>query len=91
MEAHIFMPKDTRARTSSNANRPARSHVNGRIDNRLRRRSRRRKEAEGWFDVSTLKEPYRIEGKKTMVMSWPSSSTGSLPDVILYPTGAARD
>ena len=46
-----------------------------------------RKEAEGWFDVSTLKEPYRIEGKKTMGYELAEQMNWELPDVILYPTG----
>jgi threonine synthase len=46
-----------------------------------------RKEAEGWFDVSTLKEPYRIEGKKTMGYELAEQFNWELPDVILYPTG----
>ncbi|MCP4962484.1 MAG: threonine synthase [Actinomycetia bacterium] len=41
----------------------------------------------GWFDVSTLKEPYRIEGKKTMGLELAEQFDWSLPDVILYPTG----
>ncbi len=46
-----------------------------------------RKEGEGWFDVSTLKEPYRIEGKKTMGYELAEQFQWTLPDVILYPTG----
>ena len=46
-----------------------------------------RKEQEGWFDVSTLKEPYRIEGKKTMGYELAEQSGWELPDVVLYPTG----
>ena len=46
-----------------------------------------RKDAEGWFDVSTLKEPYRIEGKKTMGYELAEQLGWELPDVILYPTG----
>jgi len=42
---------------------------------------------EGWFEVSTLKEPYRIEGKKTMGYELWEEFDGSLPDVIVYPTG----
>lgn len=42
---------------------------------------------EGWFDVSTLKEPYRIEGKKTMGLELAEQLGWTLPDVILYPTG----
>ena len=41
----------------------------------------------GWFDVSTLKEPYRIEGKKTMGLELAEQMDWRLPDVILYPTG----
>jgi threonine synthase len=54
-----------------------------------------RKDREGWYDVSTLKEPYRVEGKKTMGYElWeqferelPAGFPRTLPDVILYPTG----
>ncbi len=47
----------------------------------------RRKEAEGWFDVSTLKEPYRVEGKKTLGYELAEQFDWELPDVIIYPTG----
>ncbi|MFL5501819.1 MAG: threonine synthase [Gemmatimonadaceae bacterium] len=47
----------------------------------------RRKEDEGWFDVSTLKEPYRVEGKKTLGYELAEQSGWVLPDVIIYPTG----
>lgn len=46
-----------------------------------------RKEREGWFDVSTLKEPYRVEGKKTLGYELFEQLGGRLPDAILYPTG----
>jgi len=45
------------------------------------------KDREGWYDVSTLKEPYRIEGKKTMGYELWEQFGGKLPDVIIYPTG----
>jgi threonine synthase len=45
------------------------------------------KDAEGWYDVSTLKEPYRVEGKKTMGYELWEQYGGTLPEVILYPTG----
>ena len=45
------------------------------------------KESMGWFDFSTLKEPYRIEGKKTMGLELAEQLGWELPDVILYPTG----
>ena len=46
-----------------------------------------RKKAEGWFEVSTLKEPYRIEGKKTLGYELAEQMGWSLPDVVIYPTG----
>jgi len=46
-----------------------------------------RKAREGWYDVSTLKEPYRVEGKKTMGYELWEQFGRKLPDVILYPTG----
>ncbi len=45
------------------------------------------KQKEGWFEASTLKEPYRIEGKKTMAYELWEQFGGVLPDVIIYPTG----
>ena len=47
----------------------------------------RRKEVEGWFDVSTLKEPYRVEGKKTLGYEVAEQLNWELPDVIVYSTG----
>jgi threonine synthase len=46
-----------------------------------------RKEEMGWFDMSTLKEPYRLEGKKTMGFELAEQFNWNLPEVILYPTG----
>ena len=48
---------------------------------------RSRKDAEGWFDISTLKEPYRIEGKKTMGYELVEQLGWRVPDAIFYPTG----
>lgn len=45
------------------------------------------KDVQGWFDVSTLKEPYRVEGKKTMGYELAEQMNWTLPDVIVYPTG----
>jgi threonine synthase len=45
------------------------------------------KDREGWYDVSTLKEPYRVEGKKTMGYELWEQFGGKLPHVIFYPTG----
>ena len=46
-----------------------------------------RKDAEGWFEINTLKEPYRVEGKKTMGYELAEQFRWSLPDAVLYPTG----
>src|SRR5213079_670969 len=46
-----------------------------------------RKENEGWFDISTLKEPYRVEGKKTMGYEVAEQLGWRLPKGIIYPTG----
>ena len=45
------------------------------------------RKSEGWFDLSTLKEPYRLEGKKTMGIEIAEQLNWTLPDVIIYPTG----
>ena len=88
MEAHIFMPSDTpRAnviecqQTGANV-----TLIDGLITD-CGKIVAERKEAEGWFDVSTLKEPYRVEGKKTMGYELGEQLDWNLPDVILYPTG----
>lgn len=88
MEAYIFMPSDTpRAnviecrQTGANV-----TLVDGLITD-CGKIVAERKDAEGWFDVSTLKEPYRVEGKKTMGYELAEQMNWELPDVILYPTG----
>jgi threonine synthase len=48
---------------------------------------RERDEREGWFDMSTLKEPYRVEGKKTMAYEVVEQLDGKVPDVLIFPTG----
>ena len=48
------------------------------------------REVHGWFDLSTLKEPYRVEGKKTMGYELAEQFRWELPHVIIYPTGAVR-
>jgi threonine synthase len=88
MEAHIFLPMDTPKACVIEC-RALGAHVNM-IDGLITDCGKivgARKEAEGWFDVSTLKEPYRIEGKKTMGYELAEQSNWELPDVILYPTG----
>lgn len=88
METFIFMPRDTpRAniveceQTGANV-----TLVDGLITD-CGKIVADRKEAEGWFDVSTLKEPYRAEGKKTMGYELAEQFGWTLPDVIMYPTG----
>jgi threonine synthase len=88
MEAYVFMPRDTPAANRIECQQLG-AHVTL-IDGLITdcgAEVARRKEAEGWFDVSTLKEPYRIEGKKTMGYELAEQFNWELPDVILYPTG----
>jgi threonine synthase len=47
-----------------------------------------RKDAEGWFDISSLKEPFRVEGKKTMGYELVEQSGWRYPDAVFYPTEA---
>ncbi len=101
LEAHIFMPRDT-PRANIIECRELGAHVTM-IDGLITdcgAEIARRKEKEGWFDMSTLKEPYRVEGKKTLgyelaeQLNWQHRKSSrardlrsELPDVILYPTG----
>jgi len=88
MEAHIFMPKDTpRANVIECEQTGAHVTLMDGLITDCGAEVGRRKEAEGWFDVSTLKEPYRIEGKKTMGYELAEQFDWQLPDVIFYPTG----
>src|SRR5215470_13518453 len=88
MEAHIFMPKDTpRANVIECEQTGAYVTLMDGLITDCGAEVGRRKEAEGWFDVSTLKEPYRIEGKKTMGYELAEQFGWELPDVIIYPTG----
>src|SRR3954452_19908126 len=88
LEAHIFMPQDV---PQSNfiecmAYGARVTLVNGLISD-CGRIVAERSPKEGWFDVSTLKEPYRIEGKKTMGYELAEQLGWELPDAIFYPTG----
>jgi threonine synthase len=88
MEAYIFMPKDTPRANVIECERLG-AHVSL-IDGLITdcgAEVARRKDAEGWFDVSTLKEPYRVEGKKTLGYELAEQLGWTLPDVIIYPTG----
>jgi threonine synthase len=88
LEAYIFMPKDVPL-----ANRMESEYfgahvtlVDGLISD-CARMVAERKEKEGWFDVSTLKEPFRVEGKKTMGYEVAEQLDWKLPAAIIYPTG----
>jgi threonine synthase len=84
----VFCPEDTpEVNVSEIALQGAKVYrVNGLIDDCGKIVAEGREKA-GWFDVSTLKEPYRIEGKKTMGLELVEQLGWDLPDVILYPTG----
>lgn len=88
MECFIFCPADT---PDVNVHEIAMQgaqvfRVNGLIDD-CGKIVGAGKEPMGWFDVSTLKEPYRIEGKKTMGLELAEQLGWQVPDVIFYPTG----
>lgn len=88
LEAHVFMPRDT-PRANIIECRELGAHVEL-IDGLITdcgAEIAKRKQAEGWFDMSTLKEPYRVEGKKTLGYELAEQMNWQLPDVILYPTG----
>jgi threonine synthase len=88
LEAHIFMPRDT-PRANIIECRELGAHVDL-IDGLITdcgAEISRRKEKEGWFDISTLKEPYRVEGKKTLGYELAEQLNWQLPDAFIYPTG----
>src|SRR5712664_305322 len=88
MEAFIFMPRDTpRANVVECEQTGAQVTLLPGLITDCGAEIARRKEAEGWFDVSTLKEPYRVEGKKTLGYELAEQLNWQLPDVILYPAG----
>jgi threonine synthase len=88
LEAHIFMPKDVPLANRIECENYG-AHVtlvDGLISD-CARMVAERKEKEGWFDVSTLKEPFRVEGKKTMGYEVAEQLGWGLPQGIIYPTG----
>src|SRR2546422_16544 len=88
LEAFIFMPKDTpRANIIECEQTGAHVTLMDGLITDCGAEVARRKDAEGWFDVSTLKEPYRVEGKKTLGYELAEQLNWELPDVIFYPTG----
>ncbi|MFB3814362.1 MAG: threonine synthase [Terriglobales bacterium] len=88
IEAHIFVPKDVPQANLVECQTYG-AHVtlvDGLISDCARLLGER-KQAEGWFDISTLKEPFRVEGKKTMGYEIAEQMNWTLPDVVIYPTG----
>jgi threonine synthase len=93
VQAYVFMPQDaplvnqTEVRTAGAGLRL----VDGLIHDAARLAAAEAEAArlagQDWFDVSTFKEPYRVEGKKTMGLELAESFDWDLPDVIVYPTG----
>jgi threonine synthase len=88
MEAHIFMPRDTPVanQVECRAYGADVTLVDGLISD-CGRMVAERKDTEGWFDVSTLKEPFRVEGKKTMGYELVEQLGWEYPDAVFYPTG----
>jgi threonine synthase len=88
IEAHIFMPRDVPFANyvEAVAYGAKVTLVNGLISD-CARMVAERKEAEGWFDISTLKEPFRVEGKKTMGYELVEQLGWEYPDAVFYPTG----
>ena len=88
IEAHIFMPKDVPQANfvECKAYGAHVTLVDGLISD-CARMVNERKQAEGWFEISTLKEPFRVEGKKTMGYEVAEQLNWELPDAIFYPTG----
>ena len=88
LEAHIFMPADVPQANfiECKAYGADVTLVNGLISD-CGRLAAERCHTEAWFDISTLKEPYRIEGKKTMGYEIAEQLNWTLPDAIVYPAG----
>jgi threonine synthase len=88
IEAHIFMPRDTpKANIMECVAMGAHVTLIDGLITDCGKEIVKRKEKEGWFDVSTLKEPYRLEGKKTLGYELAEQLHWNLPEVVLYPTG----
>jgi threonine synthase len=88
IEAHIFVPRDVPFANyvEAVAYGAKVTLVNGLISD-CARIVAERKEKEGWFDISTLKEPFRVEGKKTMGYELVEQLGWEYPDAVFYPTG----
>jgi threonine synthase len=87
-QAHIFMPKDAPRFIQKEVTAMGGELIliDGLITD-AGKLAREAAEKQNWFDVSTLKEPYRVEGKKTMGLELAEQLNWNLPDVIIYPTG----
>lgn len=88
LRAHIFMPKDTPFANIEESRMAGAAVilVDGLISDAAGMAGEKAR-TEGWFDVSTFKEPYRVEGKKVMGYELAEAFDWQLPDVIVYPTG----
>ncbi len=88
LQAHIFMPKDTPLANITESRMAGAEVVlvDGLISEAAGMAGEKAR-AEGWFDLSTFKEPYRLEGKKVMGYEIAQDFKWDLPDVIIYPTG----
>ena len=88
MESFVFMPKDTPTVNQFEAvSFGANVYLVDGVITDCGKVVEQGKKMAGWFDLSTLKEPYRIEGKKTMGLEIAEQFDWTLPDVIIYPTG----
>lgn len=87
LEAHVYMPKETPAvfQKECQLYGARLTLVDGNISD-CAQRIKKEKQAD-WFDISTLNEPYRLEGKKTMGLEIAEQLNWKVPDVIIYPTG----
>ncbi|MBY0543748.1 MAG: threonine synthase [Sphingobacteriaceae bacterium] len=88
MQAHVFMPKDTPKvfKDECRLYGAKLTEIDGNISD-CGKIAQALSIANNWFQISTLKEPYRLEGKKTMGYEIAEQFDWELPDVILYPTG----
>ena len=88
MKAYIFMPKETPlANIEESIMAGAEVVLVEGLISEAARMAGEKAHAEGWFDLSTFKEPYRVEGKKIMGYELAEAFKWTLPDVIIFPTG----
>jgi threonine synthase len=88
MELYLVMPSDVpHVNQVECATYGAHTYLIHGLINDAGRSLREQSKTKGWFDLSTMKEPYRVEGKKTMGYELAEQFGWSLPDVVIYPTG----